>query len=344
MSDDFSEFNNFTKLLKNNSYIPIEYFIFEKYCKTVKVIHINSGKIFFIQISKKYKISIPDDISNKYTIIQDNSNTKEFNSSYLSDYYPMIKINTNEDQVIDNISSVLKSNYKQQIVLSKNSSFEHIEQLKRIKYCFKTLEYKITFQTSTHLLVLNSENNIEVYEVQYYPNDHTFKTFYPIMTLEQFYLKIQVAYKFISEIDNGLFSVFNINQEKHNEHMTSQFVNNFINNNNKLIQIKYNLQQSQYEISSLLNGIHEKEEKLLDIKYELSNTKSGNIYDEANLSKRKEEVEKNYNKIHVVKLKLIDKIINLDNKIKNMYLVIDQLGFNLSVSLNELRNELNNIV
>lgn len=339
-----SEFNNFISLLKSNQYIPIEFFSLDGYCKAVKIIHINSGKLFFIQVSKKYKIIIPDDILNKYTITKDDSTTKEFNSSYLSDYYPMIKIDTKENQIIDNISSVLKSNYKQQIVLSKNSSFEHLEQLKRIKYCFKTLEYKIILQTTTHLLFLTYDNNIEVYEVHYYVTNKSLKTFYPILTLEQFYLKIKLAYKFIIEIDNELYNILNMNQSKHNEHMTSQFVNNFINNNNKLLEIKYNLLKTQSEISYLLNDIQEKEEKILDEREEIISRKSTNIYDEANTSKLKEEIEKKYNKIHSIKLKLIDKNISLDNKIKNIYLVIDQLGFNLSVSLNELRNELNIIM
>ena len=45
-------------------------------------------------------------------------------------------------------------------------------------------------------------------------------------------------------------------------------------------------------------------------------------------------------KIKHTKLQVLDRVIQLDGKIKNMYLIIDQLGFNLSLSLNELRNEL----
>lgn len=338
-----SDFNKFTQLLKANDYIAIEYFSYNNYCKLVKIVHLISGKLFYLQISKQYKLAIPTDVPNNYNIMRENSNSKEFNSSYLTDYYPMIRLEQKGDQIVDNIADKLTSNYKQPISLSKNSTTEYVEQLKRLKYCFKTLEYKVILQTCKNLLLLNMENNIEVYEIDHYPI-HKIKTFYPLVGLEQFYTKIQVIHDIIKEIDNEFYCILDINQQKHNEHLTTKFVDNFITNNDKLLSTKKRLHDIHNDICSVLIDIHNKENRQLELINNQTKNKSYNIYEDANISRHKEELRNSYDKIHDTKIKIIEKIIKLDDKIKNIYLIIDQLGFNLSVSLNELRNELNDIL
>jgi SMC interacting uncharacterized protein involved in chromosome segregation len=72
----------------------------------------------------------------------------------------------------------------------------------------------------------------------------------------------------------------------------------------------------------------------------MKGTVTHNMFRDAEQSRKREELENTYKQIHTTKLQLLDKLLKLDTKIKNMYLVIDQLGFNLSLAFNELRNEL----
>lgn len=344
---DSQVYNNFIKLLSSNDYVAVEYFVGQAgqdrmYCKLIKVIHIISGEIFFILVSKKYKLALPSELINKYTIKSDKLHNNTKSSSFLSENYPMIQMNTTEDQIINNISDKLKSNYKQQIELTKNSSYEQIEQIKRMKYCFKTLEYKVLIQTCRNLIYLNRSNEVEVFEVEHYPN-HQMRAFFPVITFEQFFQKIQVIHTVVKEIIEQFCEILNINQQKHNEHMTSKFIDNFITNNSKLLIIKTQLKQTQNDISTVLQKLQKKENEYLQKIDSVTNQskQSGNIYSDANNSRLKQDLYNSYEKIHHTKLQIIDKMIQLDNRLKHIYLVIDDLGFNLSVALNELRNELN---
>jgi SMC interacting uncharacterized protein involved in chromosome segregation len=79
-------------------------------------------------------------------------------------------------------------------------------------------------------------------------------------------------------------------------------------------------------------------DKLRSVRVQASG--SNNLYRDAEYAKQRDEWETHLKTIHSTKLQLMDKLLKLDAKIKNMYLVVDQLGFNLSLSFNELRSEL----
>lgn len=334
-----ADFNKFRQFLVSNDYTVVEYFSYHKYCSLVKVIHVSSGYVYILNISRNYKIVVPDETINHYMLSRENLHSKEFTSKQLSEYYPMIQIEPEAEEVIENISDKLQTNYRQPIVLHNRSAIENIEQMKRLKYCFKLLEYKLVLQSDQYLIVLNSENSIEVFKIENYPKTRM-NTFYIVATLEQFYSHINNIHDTVQTVESEFYSILDLNQEKHNEYLHTNHIEFFIHNNDKLLSNKKGLHHTYRDICKILKQVQEKETECLERLRELSKTTSSNTFRDADLSRRREELEKTYDKIHTTKVQVMDKLLKLNTKIKNMYLILDQLGFNLSLSFNELRNEL----
>ena len=334
-----ADLQKFNQLLKLNDYTVLEYFSYNGYCNFVKVIHVSSGKIFFITVSKSFRLRITEDVSNHYVLTKEDLRTKEFTSSELAEHYPMIQLQNNSEEVVDNISDKLKTSYKQPIALHVSTASDQIEQIKRLRYCFKMLEYKLILQTDQHLIFLNQENVLEIYKMENYPRTQT-HTFYIVVTLEQLYGNLNIIHTTVDQVEKEFFSILNLNQIKHNQYLNTNQVNFFMNNNQQLLEVKKKLHDTYQEICEMIVKVQNKETQCLERINESRNTTTHNILRDAEQSRKKEELENNYKQIHSTKLQLLDKLLKLDTKIKNMYLVIDQLGFNLSLAFNELRNEL----
>lgn len=336
-----SDLSKFNHLLESNDYAILEYFSYHKYVSLVKVIHASSGRIFFIKVSRKYHLSIQQDLVNHYHLVREDAQSKEFTSQQLSESYPMIQLNADSPDVIDNISDKLQTHYKQPIILQNASIHEHIHQLKRLKYCFRMLEYKFLLHSDQHILELDENNAINVFKIENYPRTQM-HTFYVRVSLEQLYTKVNIIHDTVGQIEVELYHILDLNQEKHNQYLTTTHVECFIRNNEKLLQTKQSLHASYKEIAGMLAMIQQKEqfceEKIRAIRKTAST--SNNVYRDAEHSKQREEWETKLRQIHSTRLQLMDKLIKLDLKLKNMYLIIDQLGFNLSLSFNELRSEL----
>jgi hypothetical protein len=334
-----ADLQKFNQLLKISDYTVLEYLSYNGYCNFVKVIHVSSGKIYFITVSKNFRLRITEDVSNHYVLTKEDLRTKEFTSSELAEHYPMIQLQNNSEEVVDNISDKLKTSYKQPIALHVSSASDQIEQIKRLRYCFKMLEYKLILQTDQHLIFLNQENVLEIYKIENYPPTQT-HTFYIAVTLEQFYSNVNVIHNTVDQVEKEFFSILNLNQIKHNQYLNTNQVNYFMNNNQQLLEVKKKLHETYQEICEMIVKVQLKETQCIDRLSEMRNTNSHNVFRDAEQSRKREELENNYRQIRTTKLQLLDKLLKLDTKIKNMYLVIDQLGFNLSLAFNELRNEL----
>lgn len=334
-----ADFNKFRQFLQSNDYTVVEYFSYHKYCYLVKVIHITSGYVYMLNISKNYRIIVPEQTINHYLLVKENIKSKEFTSKQLSDYYPMIQIEPEGEEVIEDISDKLKTNYRQPIVLYNNSAIEHVDQMKRLKYCFKLLEYKLVLQTDQYITLLTPENSIEVFKIENYPKTRTY-TFYIVATLEQMYARTNNIHDTIQVVESEFYTILDLNQEKHNEYLHTNHIEFFINNNHKLLDNKKDLHRTYQDICKILKQVQDKETECMDRLQQVNSMTSSHSFKDAEILRRREELENSYNKIHSTKVQIMDKILKLNTKIKNMYLILDQLGFNLSLSFNELRNEL----
>jgi len=334
-----ADFNRFNQLLKSNEYTIIEYFSYHKYCNLVKVIHIHSGAIFFISLLKTYRLVVPENTLNHYVLTREDSKNREFTSKQLSDYYPTIELDLDHVDGKEDVTSRLKVSYKQPITIHLNTASEYLDQMKRLKYCFKTLEYKFLLQTDSYIINLNSENTIDIFKLENYPKTNT-HMFYIVTTLEQFYSQINNIHDVVSQVESEFYGILDMNQQKHNQYLNTHYIDFFINNNEKLLRSKHNLHAMYKQMCSMLTKVYEKEMQCTEALTKIKNKPSHNIFRDAELAKQKEQTEQALKKIHEAKMQLLEKLLKLDIKIKNMYLVLDQLGFNLSLSFNELKNEL----
>lgn len=339
-----ADLNKFNQLLRSNDYIILEYFSYHQVCILVKVIHSVSGRIFFLSVSKKYQLAVRQDMVNHFHLIRENIQGKEYTSQQLSSSYPMIQLQASGENVVDDISDKLQASYKQPIQLHGSSIAEHLGQLKRLKYCFRMLEYKFLLHTDEHILQLNVDNTFHVYKIENYPKTQM-HTFYVVVSLEQLYGQINVMHDLVNQIERELFHILDLNQEKHNQYLSTNQVDFFIHNNSKLLQTKHQLLKAYRDICTVLAQVQQNEQSHQQKIQELESQRrrmstGGNVYREADFSKKHSELQSALQNIHSTKLQIMDRLLKLDAKIKNMYLIIDQLGFNLSLSFNELHSEL----
>lgn len=336
-----ADLQKFIDLLQANNYMILEYFsLINSYCIFVKVIHTLSGCILFISVSRNFKLLINDDRINHYLLVKEDMPNKEPSSQQLSEYYPYIQPIIEEEEVIDDISTKLKHSYKQPITLPRQSSMEYVEQMKRLRYCFKLLDIKLLLQTDQHIIRLTTDNLISVYKIENYPKTklHTFHT---VVSLEHFYAKIDVINTTVEEIENEFYAILDINQEKHNQYLNTNYIEYFIKNNDNLLSTKKRNHEAYKEIANVLTQVQEKEKQLVEKLEKIQESSNGhNFFREADLVKQKNEIEKNIRKMRETKNQILEKLLGLDSKIKNMYLITDQLGFNLTIAFNELRSEL----
>lgn len=337
-----SELNNLIGLLRDNEYTPYEYFILDNYCFIIKVIHI-SGAYFAIRLSKKYKITIPEDYQNKYIILRQDKPVNSISSKYLTEYYPGIELQMDVADNVGQFNDKMLSTYKQPIIIQSSNSYQGFEQLMRLKYCFQMLEYKLFIQDQFYLSLLTADNTCGIYKIQNYPKTHG-RTYFVILTLEQFYSKVKRVHNTIEQVEEEFRHIMDVNQKKHNSWLNTDYVDHFIKSNDKILENKHSLVKTKEEIVKMLADVSITENKLLKEKESLTNRTSHNVFQDAELSTQKEILQTKLEKVHNLRLNLLDKIILLHSKIKDIYLIVDQLGFNLSLSLNELRSELSSML
>jgi hypothetical protein len=335
-----ADLQKFVHLLKMNNYIVLEYFSYTGYCNLVKIIHTLSGCLFFISISSEYKLKIDDDYINHYILLRENMPHKEYTSQQLSEYYPNIQITPSGEEIIENISDKLAASYKQPIVVPKHSDMEYINQMERLKFCFKLLEIKLILQTNQYIIQLTNDNILSIFKMENYPKTSENK-FYMVISLEQLYSKIETIHTTIQQVEEEFYGILDMNQEKHNQYLSTNYIEYFIKNNDKLLSSKQNLHLTYREISKVLQQLQEKETLIHSKLEKLKRTQTGhNIFKEGEILRQKNELEANYKRIYETKLEILDKLMKLNDKIKNTYLVMDHLGFNLSLAFNELKSEL----
>lgn len=331
-----STFENLTQLLHDNGYIVYEYYSYENYCIFIKIIHF-SGSYFFINISSKYKISIPSDTKNHFHIEKDMQNVKNIKFQDLYENYPTIELSN--DIYIRNISENLQTTYKQPIDINTYKSHICIEQMLRFRHSFKSLEYKLLIQDQSTIVVLNRENKIIVYTIKNH-NLSKERTYYILATLEQLFIERNKIHIIINQIEEQFYKILDLNQKKHNHYLNTTYIQHFIANNNLLLINKNKILTTKKEIETVLLNLNTSELKFKEELKIVNKKTNHNIFNDAENSVQKELIQHKLKRIQTLKLELLDKLIFLNTKIKDIYLIIDQLGFNLSLALNELRNEI----
>jgi len=337
-----TDINNLIQFLKEHDYTAFEYYSLDGYCFLVKVIH-NTGSFFSVTVSKKYRISIPSEFKNHYILEKDDLINREISSKNLNECYPNIELNTTASDNVGNMNDKLVGNYKQPITIISNRSYQSIEQINRLKHCFKLLEYKLFIQDQFSIVLLTKDNTVVIYKVENYPKTKN-KIYFINITLEQLYSKITIIHNVIDQVEDEFRDILDVNQTKHNQYLNTNYVEHFINNNDKILKSKQIMVGTKKDISVMLLDICNTEDKLLKERQNISYKSSHNVFHDAEISAQKEIIDQKISKLHELKLNLLDKVITINLKIRDIYLIVDQLGFNLSLSLNDLRSELSSML
>jgi hypothetical protein len=215
------------RFLESKNFITKSFFNYEDRCIFVEVININTTDTLFIYINSAYELdaskkksvfdlkyldtsdeNFEDDIKDKYA--------KEPDDIDIEKNYEEINLTESKRE---NIEEFLEDNYKSELTIREvnNKDIVRIKeltrQLKRLKFCVQSINYKLLVVYKSYICVINRHNEIDLYEIKGYDGDDT-RVLHVMIDLENLYDTINTVSSDISTIRSGVYNIFEKNQKK----------------------------------------------------------------------------------------------------------------------------------
>lgn len=350
-------------LLISKNFHPKRYFVINKYCAFVEVLNIKNSTTFMLSIPSKYKFKLKEgesvyslkiiDIKADNLPVEDY--TKEPTDVYMENKYieveltnKLLRTDENTGDIEGNIAGYLEEGYKKQISLKdiskedKNDIKDLVRQLKRLKYCVQSIGYKLIIFYMNYLCVLDRDETIECFLIKQFNKIHSRRLLVSV-DLELFYENKERLVQDITDIENGIYRVFDKNQENH------------IKNLSKLLQEQINITQytktiilkrkeySDYinKFNSLLEHLNLSESTIIDKINELTNNSNNitSIHSSTNNINQKSKLEDELAQLLSVKNNILKNIRELRNRQEDMLLKVDKTMFdNLVMMASIMKN------
>lgn len=349
-------------LLISKNFAPKRYFVLNKYCLFVEVININNSTTFMLSIPSKYKFKLKegesvyslkiieslDSISN--SPIEDY--TKEPTDKFMENNYIEVELTnkllrTNNDEQEGNIAGHLEEGYKKQLSLKdiskddKNDIKDLVRQLKRLKYCTQSIGYKLIIFYMNYLCVLDKDESIECFFIKQFNKIHSRRLLVSV-NLELFYENKDRIVQDITDIENGIYRVFDKNQENHIKNLSKLLQEQIhISDYTKSILIKRKEYNNYIEkFNSLLIHLNLSENTITDKINELNRDTSNNsIHSNTFIVNQKSKLDDELNQLFNTKNNIIKNIRELRNRQEDMLLKVDKIMFdNLVMMASIMKN------
>lgn len=347
------------RLLIEKGFAPVTHFYYQDLCRYIEIVSSESAEHFLLTISSRYDIGAKDS-ENGYTIkyLEVDSNGR------IPEKYATLPDNIEMSQMYDeidlarsqgvdeseDIESKLLDGYKRNIPLS-NSSDGNISdlkdifnQLKRISNCFSGLQYRAAIFHKVWLSVLTSDNEIECYYIKNYSPSETRK-FLITIDLENFLQNYAKVASDVDQINQGISRILDKNISSHTRHLYAAMQN--IPTLASIIQ-KVQVKRNNYasllaEFSNLLEigKIKEKELKAqLDSIMLARNGDGRNIYGDMDRARLKSGIDREMEKVVRARTEVLDSIMKIKTRDRNLVLVADKILFENVVMLNSVNKNL----
>jgi hypothetical protein len=336
-----SNIQKLKKLLWDNGYIIMEYYVLEGLCRYIKIIHTYSGQIFLLFIPSRFNLAVEYD-SNVFTLALIEEKEEVENHHAPQTYVPIGSHSPTEMRTDISVAEQLENNYVYNITLSQlrpeemNLILGLKLQTQRLRHCFKFMKHKICLQASNFLSVLLDDDTIHNFNINGYDKE-TKRVWFVVTELETFYLKIDNFSETLQVVGKELAGLLDKNQQKHLDFLQKKYVDDFVRKSVDIFSKKIKLNAQQQSIQAILSKIQRTEEQLVSQKEALQTEKGQTRIDDTSIAAKRNHLEKNLTKVHQTKLEVLKNLQTHDTILKNLYLRIDQLGFDLSVALNEMR-------
>jgi hypothetical protein len=347
------------QLLTSKGFTPKRYFIIHKYCAFIEVVNTNTSSTFMLSIPSKYKFKLKENdyVFNLKIIDIESDNlpaedyAKEPDNLEMEKKYVEVELTNkllrNNENIEGNISGYLEEGYKRNISLKeltkedKSDIKDIVRQVKRLKYCVQSIGYKLVIFYINYLCVLDRDDSIECFFIKKMNKINSRRLLISI-DLELFYENMNRLEQDISDVENGIYRVFDKNQENHIKNLSKLLEEQIhITQYTKNIILKRK-EYSDYinKFNSLLTHLNISENSLLEKNdnLNLDHSKS-NIYTNAGMIHKKSKIEDDLNDLNNVKSNILKNIKDIKNRQEDMLLKVDKIMFdNLVMMASIMKN------
>lgn len=326
--------------LRQNGLLIIEIYCYSGYVRFIKVVHTN-GVLFMIHISKEFELTMdPDKLSTvtlKRVSVLDVSN----HVAPPCDEYMSITLEDGK-RYVHNAKDLLNTRYDQMIVLQQSNIIRSLEQMKRIKACFKETFFKVVIEVDDYLLCLNSSQQIELFNTEKTVD----QTFYIVCELEYIYKNIGPIFDHVETVQKKFFGILDGIQQHHYRQVKNELVSDFVHVNQRCHDTKERMKKTFADATGLLKTTFDKEKELEDVLVKLNSSSSNTSHPFRDMDRlgKKREVEQDLRKLSEIKTTVLEKIVSMDRSVKHIYLQIDNLDYQVSLALMDMRNELEKLI
>ena len=357
MSLSYEKLNN---ILGDNGILIRKTYVNDNYIIYLDVLNIKNSDNFLIYIPSDYNIKSKHKenyeinnikIDNTGTIALDYGENPD--NRQVEDTYDTIELNDNIDNQSD-MEKHLEENYNKSLDLNNAKENDKVlkqifRQLNRLKYGVKDISYKLCVQYSKYLYCINRHNELVLYEIKNLNIDNNRK-FLIAIDLEKLYEKMDTFSLDIKSVRKGVFSILDKNHVKNNENFSKILENKniFLGNSNDIIfkKNKYNEFRDNLEILLEQLCLEEKNHilKIMDIREKYKNEKiMGTLNSDIEKSHLIGNHEKQITQINMTKQEIIKCILEIDSKLENLYLKVDEIFFDNIIMIDSILKNCNTL-
>lgn len=324
--------------LRQHCLLIIDLYCYRGFVRFVKVIHTN-GVLFVIHISREFELTMdPDKLSTvtlKRVHVLDASN----NVAPPCDEYMSITLEDGK-RYVHHAKDLLNTRYDQAIVMQQSNIVRSLEQMKRIKACFKETFFKVIIEVDDYLLCLNSDQQIEIFNTEKTVD----QTFFIMCELEYIYKNIGPIFDHVQTVQIKFFGILDGLQQHHYQQVKTELLSDFVHVNQRCHDTKERMKRTFADATGLLRTTYDKEKELEDMLAKLSGGSTSHPFRDMDRLGKKREVEQELLKLSEIKTTVLEKIVSMDKSVKNIYLQIDNLDYQVSLALMDMRNELEKLM
>lgn len=348
------------RFLASKDFITKSFFNYEDSCIFVEVININTTDTLFIYINSSYELDASKKqalFDLKYLDMSDENFEDDIKEKYAKEPDD-IDIEKNYEEINltegkrENMEEFLEDNYKSELTIREvnNDDIKKLRelsrQLKRMKFCVQSINYKLIVVYKNYMCVINRHNDIDLYQIKNYEGDDI-RVLHVMIDLENLYDSINTVSSDITTIRRGVYNIFDKNQRKQmisfERLMTEgQSIFSFIENfTAKKTQYEEYLQKLYNMNETVVQSEKEILEKIADIRE--SNQSRVGIHSDIQNSHSIAKYETELSSLKATKHKIIKNIFNIRNKLDDIILHTDKVFFDNLVMIDTIIKNINSL-
>lgn len=339
---------------QNNGFRLGKIFTHNDQCCMVELISIHTINNILLNIPEKYKFQLPPDVR-VYAIHRTNNTHQPTKNDEIDGYVHVsesVLSNTYSNMESMSVSSSsklpmsehLNETYKTNVIIDdikgkrKVSQSDMCRQLERLKYCIKGMTHKLALIDSPYIVMLNHEDQVEVYECNTLPKEQ--QKMVVVVQFKMFYDRIESIDEECDQILQGVYKVLDHNQNSHTKNIKTmlQKKQNIIECSEELSKQKQEYHKYIHQYIDLLDELYSHEKNKHHDLMQLSehvNSKTDLRYD-MKRTHQKQKIEKEIKKMDKTRTELVKTIEEIKNQHQHLTLTIDTILFDNIVLLDKI--------